>query len=147
MTGREAEEEKRAPSLSAAPDDEKKKIATDVLDNEAKADVEAGAVLRPAGPPDADEAFQVLAAGHAGEVVTMTPEEERRLLRKIDLHLMPLLCIVYGLNYLDKTTVSYASVMGLKADIHLVGMRCRRRFPPPPPPPRRRCRSRQKDGG
>lgn len=24
------------------------------------------------------------------------------------------MCIVYGLNYLDKTTLSYASVMGLK---------------------------------
>ena len=24
------------------------------------------------------------------------------------------MCIVYGLNYLDKTTLSYASIMGLK---------------------------------
>lgn len=25
-----------------------------------------------------------------------------------------IMCIVYGLNYLDKTTLSYASIMGLK---------------------------------
>jgi ACS family allantoate permease-like MFS transporter len=25
-----------------------------------------------------------------------------------------IMCLVYGLNYLDKTTLSYASVMGLK---------------------------------
>ena len=24
------------------------------------------------------------------------------------------MCVVYGLNYLDKTTISYASVMGIK---------------------------------
>lgn len=28
---------------------------------------------------------------------------------------------MFALNYLDKTTLSYASVMGIKADIHLVG--------------------------
>lgn len=32
------------------------------------------------------------------------------------------MCIVYGLNYLDKTTLSYASVMGLKKDTHLEGL-------------------------
>ncbi|KAK7969456.1 MFS general substrate transporter [Apiospora saccharicola] len=86
-----------------------------------KPDVEAGTtVLKHADKNDADEAYKVL-VGHEGETVVITPEEEKKLLRKIDLNLMPLLCIVYGLNYLDKTTVSYASVMGLKTDIKLVG--------------------------
>lgn len=31
-----------------------------------------------------------------------------------------MLCVVYGLNYLDKTTLSYASVMGLQPSIGLV---------------------------
>ena len=40
------------------------------------------------------------------------------------------MCVVYGLNYLDKTTLSYASIMGLKlphsdkklkSGIHLTG--------------------------
>lgn len=61
---------------------------------------------------DADEAYKVFAS-QEGETIIMTPLEEKKLLRKIDLNLMPLLCITYGLNYLDKTTVSYASVMGL----------------------------------
>lgn len=30
-------------------------------------------------------------------------------------------CCVFGLNYLDKTTLSYASIMGIKEDIHLKG--------------------------
>ncbi|KAI0134193.1 major facilitator superfamily transporter allantoate [Xylariales sp. AK1849] len=77
-----------------------------------------GAILKHADKNDADEAYKVFAS-QAGEVIVMTPEEEKRLLRKIDLNLMPLLCIVYGMNYLDKTTVSYASIMGLKTDINL----------------------------
>ncbi|KAI4601006.1 hypothetical protein KJ359_013171 [Pestalotiopsis sp. 9143b] len=75
-------------------------------------------VIKHADTNDADEAYKVFAA-QAGEHLTITPEEERRLLKKIDWNLMPLLCLCYGLNYLDKTAISYASVMGLKADIGL----------------------------
>ncbi|CCG81506.1 putative MFS allantoate transporter [Taphrina deformans PYCC 5710] len=47
--------------------------------------------------------------------------EFKRLLRKIDFRLMPLMCFIYGIQFLDKTTLSYASVMGIKKDTHLVG--------------------------
>lgn len=77
-------------------------------------------ILKHADRNDADEALKVL-EGENGEVIELTPEDERKLLRKIDWHIMPMLCIVYGLNYLDKTTVSYASIMGLKTDLNLVG--------------------------
>ncbi|KAF2402206.1 MFS transporter [Trichodelitschia bisporula] len=63
---------------------------------------------------DGDEALKAFAS-HQGTVLEITPEENKRLLRKIDLHIMPLMCLVYGLNYLDKTTLSYASVMGISA--------------------------------
>ncbi|KAH7144141.1 major facilitator superfamily domain-containing protein [Dactylonectria estremocensis] len=36
-----------------------------------------------------------------------------RLVKVIDRNMMPILCVVYGLNFLDKTTLTYASVMGL----------------------------------
>ncbi|KAL1977290.1 hypothetical protein VTN31DRAFT_149 [Thermomyces dupontii] len=69
---------------------------------------------------DADEALKaVLEAG--GQAITIDDETNRRLLRTIDWHMMPLMCVVYMMNYLDKTTLSYASVMGLKEDLHLVG--------------------------
>ncbi|KKY36428.1 putative mfs allantoate [Diaporthe ampelina] len=83
-------------------------------------DEKAGTVLKHADRNNADEALRVL-QGENGEAIELSPEDERRLLRKIDWNLMPLLCLVYGLNYLDKTTVSYASVMGLKQDISLSG--------------------------
>ena len=67
---------------------------------------------------DADEAMKAFTTGEVFEIDEAT---NKRLLRIIDWHLMPLLCVVYGLNYLDKTTLSYASVMGIKKDINLVG--------------------------
>lgn len=48
-------------------------------------------------------------------------ETNRRLLRKIDLHIMPLICIVYFLQYIDKTSISYASVTGIIQDTKLHG--------------------------
>ncbi|KAA8652350.1 allantoate permease family MFS transporter [Aspergillus tanneri] len=69
---------------------------------------------------DADEAmvaFQEL----QGETITLDEATNRRLLRIIDWHIMPIMCVVYGMNYLDKTTLSYASVMGLKTDLGLKG--------------------------
>lgn len=67
---------------------------------------------------DADEAMKAFASG---EIVEVDEATNKRLLRIIDWHLMPLMCVVYGLNYLDKTTLSYASIMGIQKDIHLVG--------------------------
>ena len=67
---------------------------------------------------DADEA---MAAFENGEVIEIDEATNKRLLRTIDLHLIPLMCVIYGLNYLDKTTLSYASVMGIKKDLNLVG--------------------------
>ncbi|KAL9581909.1 MAG: hypothetical protein Q9203_005710 [Teloschistes exilis] len=69
---------------------------------------------------DADEAMKAF-AGHEGEILELDAATNKRLLRRIDIRLMPLLCVVYGLNYLDKTTLSYASIMGIKADIGLKG--------------------------
>ncbi|KAI1179163.1 major facilitator superfamily transporter allantoate [Nemania sp. FL0916] len=67
---------------------------------------------------DPDEALKLMNA-HAGETIILSVEEQTKLLKKIDLHIMPFLCIVYGLNYLDKTTLSYASIMGFKTDLNI----------------------------
>lgn len=44
-------------------------------------------------------------------------EEEKRLVRKIDLHLMPTLWIMYVFNYIDRTNVSNAKVVGIEQDL------------------------------
>jgi hypothetical protein len=53
---------------------------------------------------DADEAMKAFVDG---EVPELTPETNARLLKIIDWHLMPLMCLVYGLNYLDKVRISF----------------------------------------
>ncbi|KAK3698798.1 Allantoate permease [Vermiconidia calcicola] len=69
---------------------------------------------------DADEAMKAF-KGHGGQIIELDEATNKRLLRTIDWHLIPIMCVVYGLNFLDKTSISYASVMGLQEDLHLVG--------------------------
>ncbi len=53
-----------------------------------------------------DEAMRVL-AGYQGPE-EWTEQEEKRVRRKIDLRLMPVLCVTYGLQYYDKAMLSQA---------------------------------------
>ena len=69
---------------------------------------------------DADEAMKVF-EGQTGEVIEIDEATNKRLRRIIDWNLMPIMCTIYGLQYLDKTTLSYASIMGLQTDLRLVG--------------------------
>ncbi|KAL3445409.1 major facilitator superfamily domain-containing protein [Aspergillus insuetus] len=48
-----------------------------------------------------------------------SPTEEKRLVRKIDLHLMSLLALSYGLQYYDKALLGQAAIFGLRDDLHL----------------------------
>lgn len=71
------------------------------------------------GAPDvADEAAAPTAARHEIDNATA-----RRIIRKIDWHILPLLFITYVFNFMDKTILSSAAVFGLKDDNHLHGQR------------------------
>ena len=50
-----------------------------------------------------------------------TKEEESRLIRKIDLMILPYLAVCYAFFYIDKTTLSYAAIFGIRNDLHLHG--------------------------
>ncbi|KAK1141260.1 hypothetical protein N8T08_009299 [Aspergillus melleus] len=56
-----------------------------------------------------------------GRSTILTAESNSRVLRKIDLRLLPLLLGIYFLQQLDKSTLSYASVFGLIEDANLKG--------------------------
>lgn len=45
----------------------------------------------------------------------------KRVLRKIDLILLPLMWVCYGTQQADKTSVSAQSTFGMRTDTHLVG--------------------------
>ena len=77
---------------------------------------------------DADEALEFLenhpnAAQVAleGAAILNDPVQYKKLLRKIDFTIAPLLACVYFLQFLDKTTLSYTAVMGIRTDTHLKG--------------------------
>ncbi|KAI1494901.1 major facilitator superfamily transporter [Biscogniauxia mediterranea] len=69
----------------------------------------------------ADAALQMLQETGGNLHQASDPERNRRLLRRIDTHVMPLICIVYFLQYIDKTSISYASVTGITESIGLKG--------------------------
>ncbi|SMR61005.1 unnamed protein product [Zymoseptoria tritici ST99CH_1E4] len=58
---------------------------------------------------------------HPGEVICPPNTTERKLLMKIDLHIIPVLCILYLLAFLDRVNISNANVFGLSADLGLEG--------------------------
>ncbi|TLD13108.1 uncharacterized protein PgNI_02822 [Pyricularia grisea] len=47
--------------------------------------------------------------------------DEKRLVRKLDMRILPLLGICYFFYYVDKTTLSYAAIFGLKEGLGLKG--------------------------
>lgn len=55
------------------------------------------------------------------ERISVSPPDDARILRRIDLALLPLMLAVYFLQALDKATLSYASIFGLIDDTHLEG--------------------------
>ncbi|KAK8443588.1 Allantoate permease [Candidozyma auris] len=67
-----------------------------------------------------DEALQFVMS-HKGEEVTIDPKTEKRLLRKIDICIIPLVCLLYAIQFMDKLSNSYASIMGLREDLHMKG--------------------------
>ncbi|QRW14604.1 major facilitator superfamily transporter [Ceratobasidium sp. AG-Ba] len=69
---------------------------------------------------DAAAEFLANVSGRDAGAPSIDPVAERRLLWKIDLLLMPLLTISYGLQYYDKAIFSSASVFGLLQDMDLI---------------------------
>ena len=65
-----------------------------------------------------DKAAELLAT--EGRIY-VSADDNKRVLRKIDLVILPLLLIIYCLQSLDKTALSYASVFGLIKDTNLHG--------------------------
>ncbi|KAK6953681.1 hypothetical protein Daesc_005986 [Daldinia eschscholtzii] len=70
-----------------------------------------------------DIAASFLARNVAGQRVSVTPAESARVLRRIDIVILPIMLTVYFLQGLDKTTLAYSSVFGLIEDTGLSSLR------------------------
>ncbi|KAI0468932.1 allantoate permease [Xylaria cf. heliscus] len=56
-----------------------------------------------------------------GEGVEATEEEVERVVRKIDYHVVPILFVLYFLQYLDKNSINFADAYGLEEGTNLHG--------------------------
>lgn len=65
---------------------------------------------------DADEAMKYV----GDEAIEIDVATNRRILRKIDLCLMPIMCLLYCVQFMDKLSNSFASIMGLREDLRMV---------------------------
>ncbi|KAL4862827.1 hypothetical protein BDV12DRAFT_202688 [Aspergillus spectabilis] len=52
---------------------------------------------------------------------TFSKDAEKKLVRKVDLLLLPIMLFAYMLAFLDKQALSHTSIMGIREDLHLVG--------------------------
>ena len=81
---------------------------------------------------DIDDDLKKDAAGHAqvadegfelfDEATAQTVPEDvaNAVRRKLDLHLLPLMCAMYGLTYVDKVAMSWAVLFNFREDLGLV---------------------------
>lgn len=99
---------------------QKPEVAESAADIGTKPDVETTESIHKAGGAKGgkgrDKAAELLASS---ERIVVTSEDNKRVLKKIDLVILPILLSVYFLQSLDKTTLSYASVFGLIKDAKL----------------------------
>ncbi|KAJ9155758.1 Major facilitator superfamily transporter allantoate [Pleurostoma richardsiae] len=107
--------------VSKGPDDSisKESPTPSITDETAKAPA-APTPAHHASRANADAALELLEET-GGLSQPVDPARNARLLRKIDIHVMPLICLVYFLQYIDKTSISYASVTGIAASTGLKG--------------------------
>ncbi|KAF4628297.1 hypothetical protein G7Y89_g9857 [Cudoniella acicularis] len=56
-----------------------------------------------------------------GKNVEADPAELKKVLRKIDYRVIPILFVTYMLQYLDKNSINFSSVYGLQKGTDLVG--------------------------
>lgn len=71
-----------------------------------------------------DEDIEVVAVYQDGDEIResdYTEEQYKKLLRKIDRYLLPLMWFCYGIQQTDKTSLSTQAIFGLREDTGLVG--------------------------
>ena len=84
-------------------------------------------------PPSPSQKWKVSRSGDGDVAMTLfsspadlqndpiTPEEDARVKRKVDLMILPYLAVCYAFFYIDKTTLSYAAIFGIREDLNLQG--------------------------
>ncbi|KAI1824966.1 allantoate permease [Xylaria intraflava] len=89
----------------------------------AQHDLDAAEIAK--GIPDGSTASQDLDENieffGAGSEIEATRDEVKKVVRKVDYHVVPILFVIYFLQYLDKNTINFANTYGLSEGTHLHG--------------------------
>ncbi|KAK0448283.1 MFS general substrate transporter [Desarmillaria tabescens] len=64
---------------------------------------------------EVDTAAQIV----AGASEALDPREAERIKKKIDRHILPLMCTLYWIQFMDKTTLGSAAILGIRESTHL----------------------------
>lgn len=72
--------------------------------------------ISPASTADLDTSYSAYKS-HEGSPID--PAEAKRVLRKIDMRIVPILFVVYLLQYLDKNSLNFAAAYGFQKGTHL----------------------------
>lgn len=58
---------------------------------------------------------------HQDDLVEISEAEDRKLLRKIDMFMLPIMCLLYCFQFMDKLSTSYSSILGLRTSLNMTG--------------------------
>ncbi|RYO85387.1 hypothetical protein DL764_009178 [Monosporascus ibericus] len=92
-------------------------LKVDQEEIEQKKDITAALKLKDAVDEEQIMLFRQFMVADEGWHENMT----KKLLRKVDLHLLPMLVMMYLLNFLDRNNLSQARLGGLEADLNMTG--------------------------
>lgn len=70
---------------------------------------------------DLKEAPELVGEGYLHALDIEAHRKEKRILRKIDLHILPMLCALCSISQIDRLTISTAKVAGMARDLQLTG--------------------------
>ena len=59
--------------------------------------------------------------GQSGRAVPITKEVERKIIMKTDLHVLPILFVLFLVSFVDRTNIGNAKIQGLTDGLHLTG--------------------------
>lgn len=93
-----------------------------IAPNAPRLSAEAASIDDLKAPPVAADARELYELYHqAPEDAEVDAAATKKVLRKIDMRVLPMLFFTYFLQFLDKSGINYASVYGLQKGTHLHG--------------------------
>jgi hypothetical protein len=78
--------------------------------------------ISPAEPDEVEITSQTSYVDQDGHFIELPPAQQRRLMMKIDLHIVPLVALLYWLSGLNDSDFGRARLFGLEQDLHMSGV-------------------------